>query len=221
MCRWWWSLTYEMVARPLGFACASPGRRSMRLALLRHGPTEWNALGKVQGHIDIPLSAEGFAKMASLRLPFPVSRLYASPLLRARQTVEALGLKDPVLDARLMEQNWGAWEELTRAEILSQHGADAFAKAGLRESFRPGGGESTGELHARVAAFLKDVAQKESDAIAVAHLGVLRAAYTLATGWDMATPMPTDLDVSKILVLALDPLGKPTIAHLNTEFVSR
>ena len=48
-----------------------------------------------------------------------------------------------------------------------------------------------------MAAFLKDVAREDSDAIAVAHLGVLRAAYTLATGWDMATPMPPDLDISK------------------------
>ena len=43
---------------------------------------------------------------------------------------------------------------------------------------------------ARVAAFLTDAAREDGDAIAVAHLGVLRAAYTLATGWDMATPMP-------------------------------
>jgi len=76
----------------------------LKLALLRHGPTEWNALGKVQGHIDIPLSNEGLAKIAALRLPIAAPRLYASPLLRARQTVEALGLKDPVLDARLMER---------------------------------------------------------------------------------------------------------------------
>ena len=104
-----------------------------------------------------------------------------------------------------MEQNWGSWEGLTRDEILARHGADAFVKAGSKrgEAFRPGGGESTGELHARVAAFLKDVAQGEGDAVAVAHLGVLRAAYTLATGWDMATPMPAELDVSKILVLSL------------------
>jgi len=193
---------------------------TIRLALFRHGPTEWNALGKVQGHIDIPLSNEGLAKMAALRLPIAAPRLYASPLLRARQTVEALGLKDPVLDARLMEQNWGTWEGLTRAEILLQHGADAFEKAGSKqgEAFRPGGGESTGELHARVAAFLKDVAREESDAIAVAHLGVLRAAYTLATGWDMATPMPAELDVSKILVLSLDRNGAPKVAQLNLEF---
>ena len=196
---------------------------TIKLALLRHGPTEWNALGKVQGHTDIPLSDTGLAKMAGLRLPFAAPRLYASPLLRARQTVEALGLKDAVLDARLMEQNWGAWEGLTRAEILSQHGADAFEKAGSTqgEAFRPGGGESTGELHARVAAFLKDVAREESDAIAVAHLGVLRAAYTLATGWDMATPMPADLDVSKILLLTLDREGTAKIEALNLDFTAR
>ena len=71
--------------------------------------------------------------MSGLRLPFNHPRLYASPLLRARQTVEALGLADPVLDARLMEQNWGAWEGLTRDEIFSRHGNDAFEKAGSRQ----------------------------------------------------------------------------------------
>ena len=80
------------------------------------------------------------------------------------------------------------------------------------------GGESTGELHARVAAFLKDAAHQDSDAIAVAHLGVLRAAYTLATGWDMATPMPAELDVSKVLLLSVDAVGKPGIVGLNVDF---
>ena len=194
----------------------------MRLALLRHGPTEWNALGKVQGHTDIPLSAAGAAKMAALRLPAPAARVYASPMLRARQTAEALGLLNPVLDARLMEQNWGVWEGLTRAEILSRHGDDAFVKAGSEqgEAFRPGGGESTGELHARVASFLADTARQDGDAVAVAHLGVLRAAYTLATGWDMSAPMPADLDVSKILLLSLDAKGMPKIEKLNLEFAS-
>jgi len=195
----------------------------MKLALLRHGPTEWNAAGRVQGHTDIPLSDAGFAKMAALRLPVAVTRVYASPMLRARQTVQALGLENPVLDARLMEQNWGTWEGLTRAEILSRHGADAFVKAGSDrgEAFRPGGGESTGELHARVAAFLKDAAHDDSDAVGIAHLGVLRAAYTLATGWDMTAPMPAELDISKILLLSLDAKGQPAIESLNLEFSPR
>ncbi|MBN9588651.1 MAG: histidine phosphatase family protein [Alphaproteobacteria bacterium] len=149
----------------------------MKLALLRHGPTEWNVLGRIQGHTDIPLSDAGRAKMAALRLPDALApaRIFSSPMLRARQTAEALGFSNPVLDARLMEQNWGQWEGLTRAQILERHGANAFEKAGAarREEFRPLGGESTGELHARVANFLQDVSRGEADAVAVAHLGVL------------------------------------------------
>ena len=195
----------------------------MKIALLRHGPTEWNAAGRIQGHTDIPLSEAGLALMDARRLPFSFPRVFASPMLRARQTAEALGLADPVLDVRLMEQNWGAWEGLTRAQIFARDGQDAFVKAGSErgEAFRPGGGESTGELHARVAAFLKDVAHQTGDAVAVAHLGVLRAAYTLATGWNMATPMPADLDVSKIFLLSLDAGGKPEIEALNVEFVAK
>ncbi len=221
MCRWWWSSIYELGARPVRSAEASRGRRSVKLALLRHGPTDWNAAGRIQGHTDIPLSDAGLAKMAALRLPLQVTRVYASPMLRARQTSEALGLPAPIYDARLMEQNWGVWEGLTRDEILTKDGEDAFIKAGSDqgEAFRPGGGESTGELHARVASFLKDVSQDEGDAVAVAHLGVLRAAYTLATGWDMATPMPAELDVSKILVLSLSRDGAPKIGRLNLDFL--
>ena len=68
---------------------------------------------------------------------------------------------------------------------------------------------------------LKDAARQKADAVVVAHLGVLRAAYTLATGWDMATPMPAGLDVSKILLLSLDGDGKPMIETLNVGFSAR
>jgi len=194
----------------------------LRVAFLRHGPTDWNAAGRIQGHTDIPLSETGLARMAQLRLPFAVTRVYCSPLLRARQTAEALMLANPVHDARLMEQHWGQWEGLTRDQIFAQHGADAFVKAGSQQgvAFRPMAGESTGELHHRVGAFLKDVARGEGDAAAVAHLGVLRAAYTLATDWAMDAPMPADLDVSKILVLSLNAAGKPKVETLNLEFLS-
>ena len=193
----------------------------MRIAFLRHGPTEWNALGRVQGHTDIPLSAEGLTKMQGLRPPppFDAARAVASPVLRARQTAEAFGLLNPALDARLMEQNWGRWEGLSRDEILARDGAEAFANVGLAASFQPPGGESTQALMDRVAAFLKDAARDDSDAIAIAHLGVLRAAYTLASGWDMATPMPAELDVSKMLVLEVDRSGGCRIHALNLDLL--
>jgi broad specificity phosphatase PhoE len=194
----------------------------MRIALLRHGPTEWNERGRVQGHTDIPLSAEGLAKMQRLRppAPFDTARAFASPLIRARQTAKAFGLSNPVLDARLMEQNWGRWEGLTREEVFGRDGQDAFTKAGLTVKFNPPGGESTQAVHDRVADFLKDAAQDNSDSIAIAHLGVLRAAYTLASGWDMATPMPAELDISKALVLDVDASGACRIHALNLDLVT-
>jgi len=188
----------------------------LRIALIRHGPTDWNAQKRVQGTIDTPLSAEGEAMMAQLLPPegFDATRPFSSPKLRARQTAALLGLENPALDARLAEQNWGSWEGLTRAEMLARDGEDGFLRAGLGLAFRPPGGESTGELHARVQSFLTDAA-KGTDAVAVTHMGVLRAAYVLATGWDMSAPMPAELSLTAALVLSLDGDGVPTIAKLN------
>jgi broad specificity phosphatase PhoE len=191
----------------------------IRIALIRHGPTEWNEQHRVQGSKDIPLSEEGRAKMARLLPPagFDSARAYCSPKLRARQTAALLGLKHPQLDPRLAEQDWGTWEGLTREEMLARDGEDAFEKAGSRLglAFRPPGGESTCELHARFKSFLADVAVAGQAAVAVTHMGILRAGYVLATGWDMSVPMPAGLDLSAALVLELDETGAPTIAHLN------
>jgi probable phosphoglycerate mutase len=189
----------------------------LRIALIRHGATDWNAQKRVQGRIDMPLSEEGRAKMARLLPPagFETARPFCSPQLRARQTAELLGLENSTIDARLVEQNWGDWEGLTREEMLARDGEDAFAHAGRGLQFRPPGGESTFELQARVQSFLADVAKLAQDAIAVTHMGVLRTAYALATGWNMSTPMPDELDLTAALVLSLDAEGAPKIAELN------
>ena len=115
----------------------------------------------------------------------------------------------------------GRWEGLTRAEIMARDGADCFVVAGLKSAFTPFGGETTLALLARVATFLKDAAKDKSDAVAIAHLGVLRTAYTLATGWDMAAPMPEGLDVSKALILELAADGTPALAAMNVDLGAR
>lgn len=195
----------------------------MKLALLRHGPTDWNAEGRVQGTIDTPLSEAGKAKMSALLPPpgFAEALVYCSPKLRARQTAACLGLKTPRLEPRLSEQDWGDWEGLTRAEMLARDGADAFERSGRGTAFRPPGGESTGELITRLQSFFKDIASSGRDAIAVTHMGILRAAYVLATGWDMSAPMPAELDLKCALILALAADGTPTIAQMNVPLPSR
>src|SRR5262249_21720818 len=165
----------------------------------------------------MPLSAAGRAKMAALQPPdgFAAARAFTSPLRRARETAALLGYPNATPDARLTEHHWGEWEGLTREEILARDGADAFVRAGSAIDFTPKGGESTRALLARVADFIRDVAKGEGDAVAIAHRGVLRSAYTLATGWDMTTPMPEKLDLSAALVIAVDGDGAPRVAEWN------
>ncbi|HEY0106927.1 MAG TPA: histidine phosphatase family protein [Rhizomicrobium sp.] len=189
----------------------------MRIAFLRHGPTAWNAQGRIQGSIDTPLSEEGRARMAALAPPqgFERVRGFTSPLSRARETAALLGFPDATSDARLAEHHWGDWEGLTREEILARDGDDAFLRAGSAIDFTPKGGESTRALLARVADFLHDVARRPDDAIAITHRGVLRSAYALATGWNMATAMPETLDLSAALVLETAADGALRMAQMN------
>ena len=189
----------------------------MRVALLRHGPTEWNEQGRIQGRIDIPLSEAGRAKMAALVPPegFETARAFSSPLLRARETAALMGFADAAQDERLAEHYWGEWEGLTREEILARDGADAFVLAGSAGDFTPKGGEPTRDLLARVGDFLRDIARDTRPAIAFTHRGILRSAYTLATHWDMATPMPEKLDLTGALILDVDANGAMRIAEMN------
>jgi probable phosphoglycerate mutase len=195
----------------------------LRIAFLRHGPTDWNEEGRIQGRIDMPLSAAGRAKMAALLPPdgFDAARAFTSPLRRARETAALLGYPNAIADARLSEHHWGEWEGLTREEILVRDGADAFGRAGTAIDFTPKGGESTRDLLARVDDFIRDIASGDGDAVAIAHRGVLRSAYTLATGWDMATPMPEKLDLSAALIVEVGTDGAVQIAALNVPLRSR
>jgi broad specificity phosphatase PhoE len=199
------------------------GKDKLRIAFIRHGPTQWNDEGRIQGRIDMPLSEAGRRKMAALRPPdgFETVRAYVSPLARARETAVLLGLNNATVDERLSEHYWGSWEGMTREEILARDGEDAFERAGRGIDFQPKDGESTRALLARVRAFLHDVAQKSGDAIAVAHRGILRSAYTLATGWDMASPMPAKLNLSCALLLTLQNDGEAKLFALNVPLRSR
>jgi probable phosphoglycerate mutase len=92
------------------------------LLLVRHGETDWNAEGRLQGHTDRPLNDHGRRQAAALaeRLADDeIDAVYASDLARARETAEILAgrLGLPVVtDPDLRERNWGNWEGLTGTE---------------------------------------------------------------------------------------------------------
>lgn len=104
--------------------------------ILRHGQTEWNVQGRMQGGLDSPLTALGRAQaQAQGRLMQPILachpgiKAYASPLKRAHDTaLLALGDYPLTLDARLREISVGAWEGQLRLDAI----ASTPAAAGLR-----------------------------------------------------------------------------------------
>lgn len=189
---------------------ASGAEITGRLLLLRHAPTAWNAAGRLQGRSDQPLSAEGRALAATWRLPGFASgwNSVCSPLLRARQTAEAMGLA-PTSEAALIEMDWGRWEGLTLAEVAAAEGAAFAANEARGLDFQPPGGESPRAVMARLSPWLRDVARQ--DLVAVAHKGVLRALLGLATGWAFLGKAPAKARAGQALLFALDAAGRPRL----------
>ncbi len=188
-----------------------------RLFILRHGPTAWNAEGRIQGHTDIPLSPEGEELVRSWRIPeaFQDFAWVVSPLGRARQTAALLGARDPETSAALIEMRWGAWEGQRLEELRARHGADMAANEARGLDFRPPGGESPRDLRERLTPWLAEIAAAGTDRIAVAHKGLIRALYTLASGWDMTGKPPEKLLSGRGHLFALDASGQPSCERMN------
>lgn len=143
----------------------------MELHLIRH-PRPDVAPGTCYGQTDVGL-AEPVAEVAARLQPLlpPRFELHASPLARARLLAEALGT--PVLDARLMEIHFGAWEGLAYDDI--GNALDDWVSDPL--GFRAPGGESPREMAARVLDWLDGllVDTRAPAVVVVAHGGPLRA----------------------------------------------
>lgn len=137
---------------------------STHLTLVRHGHTEWNSLGRYQGHVPTPLSEIGRAQAsylaAALAKAAPIAALYSSDLLRCRQTAKpiaaVLGL-DVRLDPRFREIDYGTWQGLTRDEVATLDPENYAAYVADPANVPIPGGESQQMLAARVLAGLADV----------------------------------------------------------------
>ncbi len=132
----------------------------MRILLCRHGETPWNAEGRYQGQIDIPLSEVGEAQAQALAVrlkDLTIHRAVASPLSRARRTAElALGDRSLALslDPDLKEIAHGTWEGLLAAEIGEKDPERLRAWREAPETVVMPGGESLKQVSERAwAAF--------------------------------------------------------------------
>ena len=163
------------------------------LYYVRHGLTDWNAAGRLQGRRDVPLNAEG--RREAVRCADILADLFAregrgpqaydyvsSPLIRARETMDVvratLGL-DPSgyrLDARLAEISFGEWEGLTYHDVLALDPDIVAKREGNKWDFLPPGGESYQQLAERVGAWYATI---EHNTVVTAHGGTARALAAL------------------------------------------
>jgi broad specificity phosphatase PhoE len=152
------------------------------ILMARHGETPYNAERRFQGQGDVPLNARGIEQareLAQLAKQEPLAALYASPILRARQTAEivaeAIGL-EPIFDARFAETDVGEWQDRLFDDVACEHPEqwEAWQRGG---SWRFPGGESLEEQQARVVDGLVDITQRgELPALVVCHRGSIRVA---------------------------------------------
>jgi broad specificity phosphatase PhoE len=150
------------------------------LLLVRHGETDWNAAGRLQGHTDRPLSDFGRRQARQLAEELEgesfFDAIYASDLARARETAEIVGERlglPTVLDPDLREKDWGTWEGLTpverdRVELV---------------------GEATEAHRDRILSALRRIAERHPGGrvLLVTHGGSMRRVQTAALG--MAMPV--------------------------------
>ena len=189
----------------------------IRLAMIRHGPTQWNTEGRIQGRSDIPLSQVGREQISRRRLPaeFQHFEPVCSPLRRAMDTAYLLGMPTAKPEPALIEMHWGDWEGALGRHLRQNLGPELSRNEARGLDFKPPGGETPRQVQQRLHPWFSTVARRGRPVLAVTHKGVIRATLALATGWDMVSKPPIALDWGSIHVFILDQNAMPYPERFN------
>lgn len=183
-----------------------------RLILIRHGETEWNREGRLQGAQDIPLNAlgrtqaaEAAERLKALAPDFAAFDYVASPMERARETMDILRGQLQLepgayrIDERLRELTFGDWEGFTWREVRKSEREQAQMRERDKWGFVPPGGESYRMLAERIRPVLEEM-QRET--VIVSHGGVARAVLALVGAVSPQKAALVEIWQGKILVVS-------------------
>jgi probable phosphoglycerate mutase len=184
----------------------------VRLCVIRHGETAWNAEGRVQGQTDVPLSPLGEAQAAALAAALAGERfaaLYASDLARVRQTAapaaRALGLA-PRLEAALRERHYGKFETLTYAEARERFPHDYARFKAKEPDYDFETGESLARFCVRALEAIAAIAARHAgeQVLVFTHGGVLEMVRRHALGMGLAAPRDFEIPNAAINWIAIE-----------------
>ena len=170
--------------------------KTLRLCLARHGETDWNAAGRLQGQLDVPLNPHGQRQAGALAAALsrhPFAAVYSSDLARARLTAQplaqALGLQVQAL-AEWRERHHGRMQGMTYQE-LERDWPEGHRRLRARDpEFDIDGGESLVALAARCAGALAALRARHAEGMVavVSHGGVLDGIHRLVSGQPLHEP---------------------------------
>jgi alpha-ribazole phosphatase len=194
----------------------------MRLFLVRHGETAWNATARLQGQRDMPLSAAGRQQAMALARALatqPVQAVYSSDLQRAKETAHRIATTHGLsvqYEAQWREMAFGCWEGLTWAELQQR---DPIALAAWQADpfhLAPPEGETLAQVSDRVqAAFTHLIASHHTHTVVlVSHGGPLRLLLCVGLGLPAQAHWRFLLDPGSLSELHMDEQGA-VLCRLN------
>lgn len=184
-----------------------------RILLIRHGQTEWNAEGRWQGTLDVPLSETGREQARALGRYLrgrPIRAIYSSDLSRAAQTAQAVGdaLGLPVhYDPRWRELDLGVFQGLTYPEITAKYPAEM---AGLQRDYMDyvvPKGESRRRMQQRAFDAFNEILSREQgpEIVVVTHGGPIRVLLMRLLEDDV---LPRKIEVYNTSITTVETDGK-------------
>ena len=196
-----------------------------RIIAIRHGETAWNVDTRIQGHLDIPLSANGrwqAERLAEALRDETITTIYASDLTRAWETAQYVGQVHGLQltkELGLRERGFGDFEGKTFAEIEVLLPEQSMRWRKRDPEFYPAGGESLTTMRTRVLeAAERLAAQHPGEQIAlVGHGSVMDVLYRAATRLDIQAPRTWALGNAAINRLLWTPEGFTLVGWADTQ----
>jgi probable phosphoglycerate mutase len=204
--------------------------QATRVLAIRHGETAWNVDTRIQGQLDIPLNDNGHwqaQRLATAVADEGVSAIYASDLLRAHQTAQAIAKVTGLAvsaDTALRERAFGAFEGHTYKEIEARWPDQSERWRKRDPDFSPGvSGESLRVFFERcVTVATRLAAAHPGETIAlVAHGGVMDCLYRAASRLDLQAARSWQLGNASINRLLYTPGGFTLIGWSDTTHLER